>query len=608
MSHLHYLKLEFKHEGRRVATIKIASETEHVCTNASFSKGPVVECKNVKIIEKREDLDGKCPIILNDGIIEELPLLLLLEETDYEIKIEFEKDFMEDNPNKNFETASLKILKEEGGLETISLNTLLLEKRDGVHHGALRFKSYVGKSYFDISFSEWTERIPFEVRSKKIDYLKHYPMMISDISEAASSFLISNTSPLYSDYTSSNETSETFYEDYMLLEYIMRDENLPSFFETVKRNVVSKLETIEYRDDVSMIKMIDEDVIMDIISSPNLSYKENGMIFGKYNIDDVLQKGHSETIDVPENRLIKDFLKTIDYMISTLILNAHTSSEYISARLQKMSEISSEFLSESWISEIGDLTYVPQNSMILHKKAGYRDIFKLFHMLYTSINISVDEMEDVLKGNNRKLHQIYEFWCYIKLFEILKNMSTNKPEFKIEKGKKKWVLSFEKIRGTIFKIPSCGYEVNVELFYEKEYLRKTGEYRSYSLEFEPDFSLKIWKDDEKECVIIHFDSKYKAKDTADENHRDQKSTDADIYKMHTYRDAILLTGCAFVLYPGDRHTLFRKHKDAYFPRVGARCLNPGNEKNMTNLRVLIQKTIKSFIKLNEEGSGEIIIS
>ena len=66
---------------------------------------------------------------------------------------------------------------------------------------------------------------------------------------------------------------------------------------------------------------------------------------------------------------------------------------------------------------------------------------------------------------------------------------------------------------------------------------------------------------------------------AEERDRDEMSRrkykDGDIYKMHTYKDAILRSEGAYILYPGDSSKVFRGVEDEKIPSVGAFPLTPG---------------------------------
>ena len=43
--------------------------------------------------------------------------------------------------------------------------------------------------------------------------------------------------------------------------------------------------------------------------------------------------------------------------------------------------------------------------------------------------ISWGDKEELIKGYQRKLHDLYEYWCYIKLFKILCNLTEVEPDY-----------------------------------------------------------------------------------------------------------------------------------------------------------------------------------
>ena len=67
--------------------------------------------------------------------------------------------------------------------------------------------------------------------------------------------------------------------------------------------------------------------------------------------------------------------------------------------------------------------------------------------------------------------------------------------------------------------------------------------------------------------------------------------------MHTYKDAILRTEGAYVLYPGDETKIFRVQNDKPIPSVGAFPLTPGkNGKEEEELTTFIIAVLKNLIK------------
>ena len=70
----------------------------------------------------------------------------------------------------------------------------------------------------------------------------------------------------------------------------------------------------------------------------------------------------------------------------------------------------------------------------------------------------------------------------------------------------------------------------------------------------------------------------------------------DLYKMHTYKDAILKTEGAYVLYPGDDCKIFKVNENEPIPSVGAFPLTPGkNGEEEHELITFILAVIKKII-------------
>ncbi|MDO5836699.1 MAG: nuclease domain-containing protein, partial [Methanobacterium sp.] len=156
-------------------------------------------------------------------------------------------------------------------------------------------------------------------------------------------------------------------------------------------------------------------------------------------------------------------------------------------------------------------------------------------------------------------------------------------------------------------------EIYTELMYNRLFSNNT-RFKSYSLPFRPDYTLLIEYNSEN--YFVHFDAKYRSEgdvlafyenipqeqfdkdnhnqaieneiETRDlEEETKRKFKYGDLYKMHTYKDAILKTEGAYVLYPGDDCKIFS---------VGAFPLTPGkNGEEENELISFIIAVIKKII-------------
>jgi len=263
------------------------------------------------------------------------------------------------------------------------------------------------------------------------------------------------------------------------------------------------------------------------------------------------------------------------------------------------------------------MDYVPFNSQILQKKEGYREIFHYFLMLEFSFRLSWDEVNDQFKGFEKKLSELYEYWCYFKLLKVLNDLSINKISFEdvFEINKDNWSISIKKgVQSRKQFIMSIkDHKIQVDLFYNLKFSDDPN-YRSYSLAFKPDYTLLVTIGEYTN--YIHFDAKYRSEleianfyspigndddldDQIDERdsleEKDYVFKDGDIYKMHTYKDSILKTEGAYVLYPGNKTKQFFE-SNTIVPSVGAFSLTPGyDSENEYELEKFIRDVIRTLL-------------
>ena len=500
--------------------------------------------------------------------------LMFLEETEYQVL--FESDDAE---------STFEVLYSLTKINNNHFKPFRFSLGDTKHYkiaGTLNFRSYVGKSFLDVKKDGIKSiQIPIEVRSKKIDYFNQYSAMIADLSQYSLSLLFEVNSPLYQEFELDNNHKETYYEDFMFLEYLFREENLPSIFEYLSKNLHSQLKNHVETVPISFASNVNQNTLKNIISKPNklfeadndlkITSKLNGYL--PYEIE---QTKHEDLIDIPENRFFKYFLELIRDLVERLLENSKEG--YINDKLLLFRDEIEYYLSNKFFNHISAMEYVPFNSQILQKKEGYREIFQYFLMLEFSFRLSWNEVNDQFKGFEKKLSELYEYWCYFKLLKVLNKLSVNKINFEdvFKINRDNWSISIKKGIGSRknFYLNLYGYDIEVELFYNLRF-SDNSRYRSYSLAFKPDYTLLVKI--EGKIYYIHFDAKYRSELEIADFYKDIRSDkqlddeidlrdgleekeyvfkEGDIYKMHTYKDSILMTEGSYVLYPGSKTKQF----------------------------------------------------
>ncbi|MDO5836914.1 MAG: DUF2357 domain-containing protein, partial [Methanobacterium sp.] len=167
---------------------------------------------------------------------------------------------------------------------------------------------------------------------------------------------------------------------------------------------------------------------------------------GGYVPDVISQRFYQENIDTPENRLLKYFLESLDKVINQLLISIEDNDGYIKDQLLFYKQQVQDYLSDRWTAEVGRMDYLPLNSQVLQKKEGYRDLFKYFINFELAFRLEWEEVEDKIKGYERKLSELYEYWCYFKLIKVLNKLSGKKLSYNdlYTLNKDKWSIKVKK--------------------------------------------------------------------------------------------------------------------------------------------------------------------
>ncbi len=327
-------------------------------------------------------------------------------------------------------------------------------------------------------------------------------------------------------------------------------ERIIEAFETVLRKIKRKLVVEEEWLRSDEVDEITPETLISIVQNPEyLAPAGEGVLIAErlngYAPTEVLSFQKYESFDTPENRFAKYFLGLLvewgERVLETFGESSKCDIKPIKELLEELEFIGSDPI---W-SDVGEMKMFPYTSQTLLKGDGYRELLELYRE-FTSYIAFFDDLQKAI--NNKDIAKLYEYWCFFKLVEELGEILEN-PEFHItltpEGSLSQGINAYVKFKG--------GWK----LYYNREFHSK-----SYSVPVRPDFSLV-----KGEEIIGVFDAKFKVdivpysefadKDKEMEPHPALETWARleDIYKMHTYRDAL---GCKFavVVYPGQRSVFF----------------------------------------------------
>ena len=463
--------------------------------------------------------------------------------------------------------------------------------------------------------------------------------MLNSITEKCTDLILQANSPVsHSFETDFNADNKTLYQRFAFIKSIINSEEFEDSIHRIVSSPTTKWTEIAEETDVRKIKRFKNNEIKQLINSSNrIKLADNHPLYSS-KLNSVATKINSykkkESLDTSENRFIKHALETFSKFCMD-IGNHPNAGERLKYEANIVVEKLERNLQHTVFKEISRPTTLKLNSPTLQKKEGYREILKIWLKFDLAAKLVWNGGEDVYSGGKKDIATLYEYWLFFKLLDVLKSIfeiapreleklitpSSNELSLQLKQGK------FTALNGLYTK---GNRDLNIRFNYNRSFvgnnnISKAG---SWTTTLRPDYTLSIWptnlneiQAEEKEQIVhIHFDAKYKIANIQQiiENKQDEELNNekkdnlkgiyknADLLKMHAYKDAIRRTSGAYVLYPGDRNKELKGFHEI-LPGLGAFPIKPSENTNETiYLEIFLKKVLKHF--LNNASQRENIAS
>jgi|GEM_PF-295068 len=534
-------------------------------------------------------------------------------------------------------------------------------------HGDFRFTIYLGAAWFQL-FRQGQpvgRRIHFEVITEKIGYAQEYRAMVEAIGSRCSQLLLDWGAPTALNITADPEKqSQTLLEKFLFLRHVLGPDRLDLYLETLTRRPHSTLHREQVWQPAAFASpaAFARDPIRFGRHWEDAPAGE-GMIAG-FNAQEILTERKYDSFDTPPNRFVKFALQTFrgiceDVINSeitnpdtgrTLVLNQERGAAWQEA--VQMRDTLDACLAAPFFADIGPLRRIPFESQALQKREGYREILHAWLMLEVAAQIDWPGRNDAYDGTNRDVATLYEFWLYFVLIDLLqKQLGMTWLRDEPESGAGPLPFCCQSTDGGMrinlkrgyesfcrFRWEHKGQSLLLHFFYNRLFSEQRAilEDGSYSKSFRPDYTAVVlpaqydglrWQKAEElaeaagTISYLHFDAKYRidklkdlfgATEETDADRQEAKSTgnvkNADLYKMHTYNEAIRRTVGSFVLYPGTDfktdytasdgvRNIYRRYHEI-IPGIGAFAIKPQASNGGHSAQGLecLQQFLEDFLK------------
>ncbi|HTJ79798.1 MAG TPA: DUF2357 domain-containing protein [Rariglobus sp.] len=508
-------------------------------------------------------------------------------------------------------------------------------RNNGEWRGTFKFVNYLGTAWLACGET----KIRFEVVTRKLSYEAEYKAMVEAIAAECQQLLLTWDAPTSLSITADPEhQARTLLEQFLFLRHVLGPDRLDLFLEMLQRHPHSRLAT--ERHWVPAAAADPRLFIRDPLRHGRDWQRSATGIVNGFSPGEVIAERKFDTVDTPPNRFVKFALGRFAGLCADVRAIPEISASQGSAWLEagQMETVLENLLAEPFFDAVGELRRIPLENQTLQKREGYREVLQAWLMLDAAAQIDWPGRKDAYDGTNRDVATLYEFWLYFTLCKMLRGPLKMEPAENTQPppGAGDWLpfccesaagglaINLKQGRTSFTRFTWKGPEgemLRVHLFYNRRFGGRAGLHKSgaYSRGFRPDFTLVILPADytadnwlkaeeaaeaEGRIAYIHFDAKYRieqitellgaeepegddenpsAQEAADERAAKTTSTfkNADLYKMHTYNEAIRRTAGSYVLFPGDAPmnskekggNRFERYQEVV-PGVGAFAVKP----------------------------------
>ena len=480
----------------------------------------------------------------------------------------------------------------------------------------------------EIETKKETQKIILEVLATKFDneidqsYRESYRLMLEEITDKATDILFQINSPVQQSITFDyDQNYRTLYQRFSFIQSLVNNEDFENAIFQIEKNPTVKWNSINEEITSTSIKRINRNVVQQLVSKSNRIRINNELsrtIKLEFLPAKISTSQKVESIDTNENQFIKHVL---------LVFSQFTNDCYNAFKMANYNQQASEakiitqklegYMYRNFFKEISPIKGLHLNSPMLQRKAGYREVLKRWLQFDLAAKLIWSGGDDVYSAGKKDIAKLYEYWLFFKLLNLFqKHFSIEKNELSKLIVITKDNLSLQLKEGIETALSgsfvSKGRHMQMKFCYNREFKKSAyPNSGSWTINLNPDYTLSIWPEGitetqaeiEELIVHIHFDAKYKVEhffetvnSTDSDIQREKKARykNIDIWKMHTYKDAIRRTGGAYILYPGDK-----SKKEIGFheiiPGLGAFTVRPSKVNDGTDeLRAFISDIIEHF--------------
>jgi len=384
-----------------------------------------------------------------------------------------------------------------------------------------------------------------------------------------------------------HESREILYQQFVYLRWAMSEEARPSLGDAWAQIVADPHRTLvrsERREHPWEARGISPRTLERIVSHPEhwiqlkpdcpayeteLAKSLRSPMGTRYVPEHVVELVAETCVDTPENRFAKYFVRRVADIAARaeVMIGEHSPDPHLVAQSRSIARSTQQMGNAHFLNDVSEMGLFPASSQVLQKRGPYQDLLRHHQALALSSHYPITSRDLAQLIESKSASTLYEYWCFFETAAAIRALGRHEH--------RPADAARDDLRADLERGLSLAYGDDVGLHFNRTFSRGREVWKSYSVTLRPDIVLKC-RDD------LHLlDAKFRIQtwglsDESSEKEVDALETDdhsrqasprwwknADIHKMHAYRDALGSDGAkaktVWVLYPGEKFVFYAEN-------------------------------------------------
>ena len=480
----------------------------------------------------------------------------------------------------------------------------VVENNESLVSGVINFENMVGYSDLEVLLSgKHYLTVRIEVFPTKITYKQDYQQMVEDISEMVCAAAIDFMQKTYQMFSLGEKHNTVLAVYFQILSAIFKD----------YMNALNRIISVPHHKLITEHSVVPEYKAKrtDRKSEKWLLKHQEYMDFSEesFNAEKVLTAKKQITYDTSENKFVKFIIKStiakLEEFLKRYQKSVQTTEEKVIENATGMIRDLRRVMNTSFLKDVTEYTAAQSMSLVFGMAPGYRELYKCYIMLQRSLSVN----GDVFRISEKDTAQLYEYWCFIKLFSLLKK------EYKLVSPD---IIKVDNSGITVSLVKgskSTARFINPQTGEVIKLVYNPGESKTQTVNQRPDNVLELEKKGTEVSYKYVFDAKYRIESNPDSSFYPDENPGPkvdDINTMHRYRDSIVYENPqsrftfektmfgAYILFPYDDEEKYKCHR--FYKSIDT--VNIGGLPFLPGSTSLVQKLLSELINDSKESAFE----